>query len=80
MASEDPISSGRKSPADSRGDIRMPAQRNGRRCHTGAEAMLDGSVAQYALKRPPLPEPANRIRLRLGMANAREAYEFLKVV
>ncbi len=57
MASEDSISSGRKSPADSRGDIRMPAQRNGRSCHTDAEAMLDDSVAQYALKDRPCQNP-----------------------
>ena len=57
MASEDSISSGRKFPADSRGDIRMPAQRNGRSCHTDAEAMLDGSVAQYALKDRPCQNP-----------------------
>lgn len=55
MASEDSISSGRKSPADSRGDIRMPAQRNGRSCHTRAEAMFDGSLGQYALKDRPFP-------------------------
>ncbi|MFJ1310017.1 hypothetical protein [Agrobacterium sp. P15N1-A] len=57
MASEDSISSGRKSPADSRGDIRMPAQRNGRSCHAGAEAMFGGSAAQYALKDRPCQNP-----------------------
>lgn len=57
MASEDSISSGRKSPADSRGDIRMPAQRNGRSCHTDAEAMFGGLAGQYALKDRPCQNP-----------------------
>ena len=57
MASEDSISSGRRSPADSRSDIRMPAQRNGRSCHTDAEAMFDGSAGQYALKDRPCQNP-----------------------
>ncbi|MBW9072370.1 hypothetical protein [Agrobacterium deltaense] len=57
MASEDSISSGRKSPADSRGDIRMPAQRNGRGCHTYAGSMFGGLAAQYALKDRPSQNP-----------------------
>jgi hypothetical protein len=53
MASEDSISGSRKSPADGRGDIQMPAQRKGSSCHAGAKAVFEGSLGQYALKAHP---------------------------
>ncbi|MEW9525803.1 hypothetical protein MRBLRH8O_003657 [Agrobacterium radiobacter] len=53
MASEDSISGSRKSPADGRGDIQMPAQRKGSSRHAGVKAVFEGSLGQYALKAHP---------------------------
>lgn len=55
MASDDSISGSRKSPANSRGDIQMLAQRKGSACHVEAKAVFDRSREQYAPTDRPFP-------------------------